>query len=81
MTSEPGPRPLTRAAGKPLWAQLRADLLRRLEEGEFRDVFPGEHDLVAEYQVSRHTVREALPAFTRRKNAANALSNRRSVAC
>lgn len=60
MTSRPDPRPLTRSAGKPLWAQLRADLLRRLEDGEFRDVFPGEHDLVAEYQVSRHTVREAL---------------------
>jgi GntR family transcriptional regulator len=34
--------------------------MRRLDEGEFRDVFPGEHDLVAEYEVSRHTVREAL---------------------
>ncbi|MER5353933.1 GntR family transcriptional regulator [Kitasatospora sp. NPDC002551] len=60
MTSQPGPRPLVRTPGKPLWAQLRADLLRRLDGGEFRDVFPGEHDLVAEYAVSRHTVREAL---------------------
>ncbi|MFC5183818.1 GntR family transcriptional regulator [Actinomadura harenae] len=60
MSLQPGPRPLTRSTGKPLWAQLRADLLRRLEEGEFHDVFPGEHDLVAEYQVSRHTVRESL---------------------
>ncbi|MER6333646.1 GntR family transcriptional regulator [Streptomyces sp. NPDC001034] len=60
VTSLPGPRTLIRSAGKPLWVQLRADLLRRLEDGEFRDVFPGEHDLVAEYQVSRHTVREAL---------------------
>lgn len=58
MTSRPDPRTLTRSAGKPLWAQLRADLLRRLEDGEFRDVFPGEHDLVAEYQVSlRHSSR------------------------
>jgi GntR family transcriptional regulator len=57
---QPGPRPLARSAGSPLWAQLRADLLRRLDEGEFRDVFPGEHDLVADYHVSRHTVREAL---------------------
>ncbi|WP_037609891.1 GntR family transcriptional regulator [Streptacidiphilus rugosus] len=55
-----GPRPLARSAGSPLWAQLRADLLRRLDAGEFLDVFPGEHDLVAEYGVSRHTVREAL---------------------
>lgn len=60
MTAHPGPRPLARSAGEPLWAQLRADLLRRLEDGEFREVFPGEHDLVAEYHVSRHTVREAL---------------------
>lgn len=60
MTVQPGPRPLARSAGKPLWAQLRADLLRRLEGGEFHEVFPGEHDLVAEYHVSRHTVREAL---------------------
>ncbi|WP_407700816.1 GntR family transcriptional regulator [Streptomyces endophyticus] len=59
-SSQSGPRPLTRSKGTPLWSQLRADLLRRLEDGEFRDVFPGEHDLVAEYQVSRHTVREAL---------------------
>ncbi|WP_026411574.1 GntR family transcriptional regulator [Actinomadura oligospora] len=60
MSFQRGPRPLVRSAGRPLWAQLRADLLRRLEEGEFHDVFPGEHDLVAEYQVSRHTVRESL---------------------
>ncbi|MCL2555342.1 MAG: GntR family transcriptional regulator [Actinomycetia bacterium] len=60
MTTAPGPRPLVRSPGNPLWAQLRTDLLRRLDDGEFRDVFPGEHDLVAEYQVSRHTVREAL---------------------
>ncbi|URN14629.1 MULTISPECIES: GntR family transcriptional regulator [Streptomyces] len=59
-TARPGPRPLARSTGTPLWAQLRADLLRRLEGGEFREVFPGEHDLVAEYRVSRHTVREAL---------------------
>ncbi|MFJ2154309.1 GntR family transcriptional regulator [Streptomyces microflavus] len=60
VNAQPGPHPLARSTGKPLWAQLRADLLRRLESGEFREVFPGEHDLVAEYHVSRHTVREAL---------------------
>jgi GntR family transcriptional regulator len=58
--SRTGPAQLSRSAGSPLWAQLRADLLRRLDEGEFHEVFPGEHDLVAEYRVSRHTVREAL---------------------
>ncbi|MFE0460271.1 GntR family transcriptional regulator [Kitasatospora sp. NPDC058965] len=60
VTTRPGARPLTRSPGNPLWAQLRADLLRRLDAGEFQDVFPGEHELVAEYRVSRHTVREAL---------------------
>ena len=44
----------------PLWAQLRADLLRRLNAGVFVDAFPGELALVEEYQVSRHTVRVAL---------------------
>lgn len=60
MTARPGPRSLDRTAGTPLWSQLRADLLRRIESGEFVEAFPGEHDLVAEYHVSRHTVREAL---------------------
>lgn len=44
----------------PLWAQLRADLRRRLEQGEFEADFPGELALVDEYSVSRHTVRSAL---------------------
>ncbi len=44
----------------PLWAQLLADLRRRLGAGEFTAAFPGELALVAEYGVSRHTVREAL---------------------
>ncbi len=44
----------------PLWAQLHDDLSRRLALGVFDASFPGELDLVAEYEVSRHTVREAL---------------------
>jgi GntR family transcriptional regulator len=44
----------------PLWAQLLADLDRRLAAGAFDDQFPGEMELVGEYEVSRHTVREAL---------------------
>ncbi|QXJ26864.1 GntR family transcriptional regulator [Actinomadura graeca] len=56
----PGPRPVDRSSALPLWAQLHADLVRRLEGGEFRRAFPGELALVAEYGVSRHTVREAL---------------------
>ncbi len=52
--------PLDRSSPMPLWAQLRADLLRRLEAGEFDMAFPGEMELVAGYGVSRHTVRSAL---------------------
>lgn len=55
-----GPRPLDRSSPLPLWAQLHADLMRRLDAGEFARAFPGELAVVAEYRVSRHTVREAL---------------------
>lgn len=55
-----GPRVVDRASALPLWAQVHADLRRRLAEGEFTETFPGELALVAEYTVSRHTVREAL---------------------
>jgi GntR family transcriptional regulator len=54
------PQPLDRGSPLPLWAQLRDDLRRRLTVGAFDDSFPGELDLVGEYQVSRHTVRAAL---------------------
>lgn len=54
------PRPLDRQSPVPLWAQLHADLWRRLRAGAFADTFPGELALVAEYQVSRQTVRAAL---------------------
>lgn len=54
------PRPLRRSAGTPLWAQLEADLERRLVEGDFEDAFPGEHEIAEQYDVSRFTVREAL---------------------
>ena len=53
-------RTLDRMAGAPLWSQLLADLRRRLEHDEFTTSFPGELALVAEYGVSRHTVREAV---------------------
>ncbi|MGH3934968.1 MAG: GntR family transcriptional regulator [Pseudonocardiaceae bacterium] len=55
-----GPRAVDRASALPLWAQVHADLRRRLDDGEFVNAFPGELTLVAEYAVSRHTVREAL---------------------
>lgn len=55
-----GPRPLDRSSPLPLWAQLHADLMRRLDADEFTAAFPGELALAADYGVSRHTVREAL---------------------
>jgi GntR family transcriptional regulator len=54
------PRRLDRGDPLPLWAQLRADLRRRLDAGAFDEEFPGELALVEEYGVSRHTVRSAL---------------------
>ena len=54
------PQQLDRSSPMPLWAQLRADLRRRLEAGAFASAFPGELALMAEYEVSRHTVRTAL---------------------
>lgn len=53
-------RMLDRSSPLPLWAQLHQDLLRRLGAGAFHDGFPGELELQQTYEVSRHTVREAL---------------------
>lgn len=52
--------PVDRSSALPLWAQVEADIERRVRSGEFADAFPGELRLVEEYGVSRHTVREAL---------------------
>lgn len=54
------PSPLDRTSPVPLWSQLQADLRRRLETGEFAETFPVEMELVAQYEVSRNTVREAM---------------------
>ena len=51
---------LDRDSATPLWQQLQADLVARLDAGEFADRFPGELALAASYEVSRHTVRQAL---------------------
>lgn len=51
---------IDRGSAMPLWAQLHADLLARIQSGEFTSGFPGEHALTSAYGVSRHTVREAL---------------------
>ncbi|MDN5916600.1 MAG: GntR family transcriptional regulator [Pseudonocardia sp.] len=53
-------RPMDRRSPLPLWAQLHAELERRLRAGEFDEDFPGEFELADEYKVSRHTVRDAL---------------------
>ena len=47
----------------PIWAQVSADLRRRCTSGDFADGVPGEHALSEEYQVSRHTIREAMRAL------------------
>lgn len=63
--SPTGPRPLDRTVRTPLWRQLHDDLVRRIETGEFGERFPGEKELTAAYDLSRHTVREALGRLRR----------------
>ncbi len=60
MTNGQMARPVDRSNPLPLWAQLEADLRRRMRAGAFDERFPGEHELVSAYDVSRHTVRDAL---------------------
>lgn len=54
---------IDRRSPMPLWAQLQGDIVRRIRRGDFDTDFPGEHQLVEDYAVSRHTVREALRAL------------------
>lgn len=59
-------RPLDRTSPMPLWAQLEAELRRRLDSGEFDDgIFPTDLELTEAYEVSRHTVREAVRHLNR----------------
>lgn len=51
---------MTDPASPPLWQQILTDLERRISEGEIVDRFPTDRELVERYQVSRHTVREAV---------------------
>jgi GntR family transcriptional regulator len=51
---------IDRSGTQPLWTQVLADLRHRIDEGEIRDAFPTDHELVEHYGVSRHTVREAV---------------------
>lgn len=59
-THRDGTLSLDREDPLPLWAQVARDLRRRASAGEFTARLPGEAALVAQYRVSRHTVREAL---------------------
>src|SRR5437763_16025104 len=58
MTLEP-PSPL------PLYHQLERVLAERIAAGRYRDGFPGDHELAAEFSVSRGTVRQALDRLAR----------------
>lgn len=49
----------------PLWAQLEQDLRQRLDRDEFDERFPTDSELVEQYGVSRHTVREAIRHLNR----------------
>lgn len=61
MADETQAQILDRNSPMPLWAQLEAELRRRLEAGEFDEgFFPTDHELTEVYGVSRHTVREAV---------------------
>ena len=56
---------LDRHSPLPLWAQLEAALKQRLDAGDFDERFPTDNELVEEYGVSRHTVREAIRHLNR----------------
>lgn len=43
---------LDRSSPLPLWAQLEAELRRRLEAGDFDDGFPTDAQLVSRYDVT-----------------------------
>jgi GntR family transcriptional regulator len=59
-------QPLDRESPMPLWAQLEGELRRRLEAGDFDDgAFPTDLELTETYEVSRHTVREAVRHLNR----------------
>ena len=48
----------------PKWREIGDDLRRRLASGEFDERFPTDRELVAKYEVSRHTKREAVRGLT-----------------
>ena len=60
VADKPGARLPNRDLPTPLWSQVSDDLRRRISAGEFPEAFPGEIALTEQYEVSRHTIREAL---------------------
>ncbi|MFV0309654.1 MAG: GntR family transcriptional regulator [Desertimonas sp.] len=59
----------------PLWAQLLAILRSRIDAGRYDDGFPTDEQLSAEFELSRHTVRDAV----RRLQDEGLLTRRRGV--
>jgi GntR family transcriptional regulator len=55
-----GAETLDRTSPLPLWAQLEAELRRRLGLGQFEHRFPTDRELIEIYEVSRHTARHAV---------------------
>lgn len=51
---------LDRSSALPLWSQLENELRRAIDAGEFDERFPTDLELTRRYDVSRHTVREAV---------------------
>ncbi len=51
---------IDRTSPVPLWAQVLQDLQRRLDAGEFAARFPTDGELMEQYHLSRHTVRDAV---------------------
>ncbi len=51
---------IDRKSPLPLWAQLLQDLRRRLDADEFTTRFPTDRELMEQYHLSRHTVRDAV---------------------
>jgi GntR family transcriptional regulator len=49
----------------PLYHQLERVLAERISDGRYRDAFPGDLELAAEFSVSRGTVRQALDRLAR----------------
>lgn len=74
--SSVGATALDRDGPLPLWAQLLGELRRRLLAKELEGRFPTDRELMATYQVSRHTVREAV----RRLEAEGLVERRRGRA-